>query len=84
MAESVSKEDLKKIDDGYKSLFVRQDHPTAGHLVKQMFLLHDELIRRAQKSNDPHEAFGLLKEASGIIKVLDHIKTKTGRELRRD
>lgn len=63
---------------------MRSDNATARHLVQQLFLMHDELIRKAQKSYDPHEAFGLLQQAGGIMQVVDHIKTKTGTELRRD
>ena len=81
---ALSREDLRRIDESYKQLFIRDDNKAALHLVQQMYRMHDDLLRKAQKSNDPDEAFGLLKEAGGIIKVLDHIKTKTGVELRRD
>ena len=74
---------LDQIKEGYVSLFFASGNPTAKHLVKQMYLMHDELIKKAQKSSDPNESFGLLKQASGIIKVLDHIKTNTGKELGR-
>lgn len=36
--------------------------------------LHDNLIRQAQQSDNAETAFGLLKEASGVIKTIDHIK----------
>ena len=84
MAEPVSKEALQIIKDGYKSRFAMTENPTALHLHNQMYVIHDELIRKAQKSNNPDEAFGLLKEASGIMKIVDHIKTQTGIELSRD
>lgn len=36
--------------------------------------LHDTIIREAQKAESSDTAFGLLKEASGVIKVMDHIR----------
>lgn len=35
--------------------------------------LHDNLIREAQKAKTPDEAYGLLKEASGVIKSIEHM-----------
>lgn len=35
--------------------------------------LHDNLIREAQKAKTPNEAYGLLKEASGVIKSIEHM-----------
>lgn len=35
--------------------------------------LHDNLIREAQSAKSAETAFGLLKEASGVIKSIDHI-----------
>ena len=35
--------------------------------------LHDNLIREAQTAKNADSAFGLLKEASGVIKVVDYI-----------
>lgn len=84
MAESVSKEQLEKIKEGYISLFIRQDDPTIEHHVKRLFVLHDDLVRKAQKSDDPNEAFGLLKQASGILLIVEDIETYTSKRLRRD
>ncbi|MBA3678776.1 hypothetical protein H0W80_01085 [Candidatus Saccharibacteria bacterium] len=36
--------------------------------------LHDNLIRQAQEAKTADSAFGLLKEAAGVIKVLDHVR----------
>ena len=36
--------------------------------------LHDTLILNAQEADDPNTAYGLLKEASGVIKVMNHIR----------
>ena len=81
---STSKEELEKIKQGYIDLFIRKQNETVLHLVDQMYKIHDECIRGAQASNDPNEAFGLLKEASGIIKVLDNLKTYTGKSVGRE
>ena len=35
--------------------------------------LHDNLIREAQKADTPDKAYGLLKEASGVIKSIEHM-----------
>ena len=35
--------------------------------------LHDNLIKDAQKAESPDSAFGLLKEASGVIKSIEHM-----------
>ncbi len=81
---SVSKEDLERIKEGYLDLFVRKDDPTANHHVERILILRQEYIRQASQSNDPNEAFGLLKTADGIIKVLEDIETYTSKRLRRD
>ena len=75
------KRDLDKLKQDYKDLF---RNPTAKHLVNHLYKVHDSLVREAQRSNDPNESFGLLKQASGIIKVLDHIKTHTETEIGRE
>ena len=36
--------------------------------------LHDGLILDAQKADNADNAFGLLKEASGVIKVVNHLR----------
>ena len=35
--------------------------------------LHNNLIREALKENTPDTAFGLIKEASGVIKSMEHM-----------
>jgi hypothetical protein len=35
--------------------------------------LHDNLIKDAQKENTAETAFGLIKEASGVIKCIEHM-----------
>lgn len=35
--------------------------------------LHDNLIQSALKENTPNSAFGLIKEASGVIKAIEHM-----------
>lgn len=35
--------------------------------------LHDNLIEQAQDAKTPNEAYGLLKEASGVIKSIEHM-----------
>ena len=35
--------------------------------------LYENLLREAQKETTADSAFGLLKEASGVIKVIDHL-----------
>lgn len=35
--------------------------------------LHDNLVRDAERENTPDSAFGLLKEASGVIKSIEHL-----------
>ena len=39
--------------------------------------LHDSLIESAQKANTPDEAYGLLKEASGVIKSIEHLQFRS-------
>lgn len=39
--------------------------------------LHDNLIEMAQQSNDPDTAYGLLKEASGVIKSIEHLQFRS-------
>lgn len=36
--------------------------------------LHDGLILDAQNADNADNAFGLLKEASGVIKVMNHLR----------
>lgn len=35
--------------------------------------LHDSIIRDAQKATSQETAYGLLKEASGVIKSIEHL-----------
>lgn len=35
--------------------------------------LHDNLVRDAQRELTPDSAFGLLKEAAGVIKSIEHL-----------
>ncbi len=35
--------------------------------------LHDNLIKEAQKALTAEEAYGLLKEAGGVIKAMEHM-----------
>lgn len=76
--------ELDKIKEGYIELFHRSDKKTGKHLIEQIYKIHDNLIEQAQKANDPNEAFGLLKQASGIIMIVHHIKTYTGKPLGRE
>lgn len=36
--------------------------------------LHDGLVQSAQSAKDADVAFGLLKESSGVIKVMNHLR----------
>lgn len=36
--------------------------------------VHDNLVRDAQNANSQESAFGLLKEASGVIKAIEHLQ----------
>lgn len=36
--------------------------------------LHDSLIKEAQQAENAEVAFGLLKEASGVIKSVNHLQ----------
>ena len=36
--------------------------------------LHDNLVREAEQSKTQETAFGLLKEASGVIKTIEHLQ----------
>lgn len=79
-----SKEELKLIQEGYRNTFVREASPTIKHFIKHLYAMHDDLVAKAGMSDEPDVAFGLLKEARGIIKVLNHIKTQTGTEISRE
>lgn len=35
--------------------------------------LHDTILREAQNAKTSDEAFGLLKETSGVIKAIEHL-----------
>jgi len=36
--------------------------------------LHDNIVRDAEQSKTQETAFGLLKEASGVIKTIEHLQ----------
>jgi hypothetical protein len=42
-------------------------------MVRELTNLHDTLVRQAQAAESAETAFGLLKEAGGVIKTLDHL-----------
>jgi len=44
------------------------------HFIESLEKLNNSLIREAQKAETADVAYGLIKEASGVIKVIDHIK----------
>lgn len=50
-----------------------QTSAVGKNLVEWIQAEHDTLIAKAKKSNDPKEAFGLLKTACGIMLVVEHI-----------
>lgn len=76
MSEQHSSKTLAEIKSGYRVAVV--ENPTFKHLIKQIQLLHDLSVRKAQGSTTQEEGFGHLKESSGIIKVLEHIQTYSG------
>lgn len=39
--------------------------------------LHDNLIKEAEQTYDQESAFGLIKEASGVIKVIEHLQVRS-------
>tara|TARA_R110000868_G_scaffold17196_3_gene75850 strand:- start:3090 stop:3311 length:222 start_codon:yes stop_codon:yes gene_type:complete len=43
------------------------------NLIAWIQLEHDQLISKAEKCDDPQEAFGYLKTAYGIIMIIEHI-----------
>ena len=36
--------------------------------------VHDNLVEKAEVSNSQESAFGLLKQASGVIKAIEHLQ----------
>jgi hypothetical protein len=44
------------------------------HFLETLQKLSDTLIREAQTAQTADVAYGLIKESSGVIKVIDHIK----------
>lgn len=55
----------------YKSLL---SSPLGEDMLKQLNVLHDSLITEAESAEDPNTAFGLLKQAAGVIKAIGHLK----------
>ena len=39
--------------------------------------LHDNLVREAENSLSQENSYGLIKEASGVIKVLEHLQYRS-------
>lgn len=39
--------------------------------------LHDNIVKDAQNADTQEKAFGLLKEASGVIKALEHLQFRS-------
>jgi len=53
------------------------DSPFGEELIRVLQEdLHDNLIREAQSAQTQESAFGLIKEASGVIKSIDHLKMR--------
>lgn len=48
--------------------------PLGKELISELELKHDSLIRDAQSENTIENAFGLLKEASGVKLAIGHIQ----------
>lgn len=60
----------------FKSLL---SSPLGGELLRTLKEdVHDNLIDKAQVSDDMENAFGLLKEAGGVIKAIEHLQSIAG------
>lgn len=38
--------------------------------------VHDNLIKEAERASDPNTAYGLLREARGVIKAIEHMQVR--------
>jgi len=45
------------------------------HVVKSLENMSNSLIREAQAATTADNGYGLIKEAAGVIKVIDYFKT---------
>jgi hypothetical protein len=50
--------------------------PLGEELLRALNVLHDSLIADAEKAGSQEKAYGLLKEASGVMLSVSHIKGK--------
>lgn len=73
--------DLDRLKQQYADFFVNGRSSVAEHLTKQLVIMHDANIRKAQESTDPNEAFGYLKQASGIMEVRKHINSMSRKDV---
>ena len=52
---------------------ILQKSGVGKNLAGWIKLEHDKLVAKAEKCDNPQEAFGYLKSAYGIIMVMEHI-----------
>lgn len=63
------------MDDWAKQFNSLLSSPLGDELLRSLRVdLHDNLIKDAQSSTSQENAFGLLKEASGVIKTIEHLQ----------
>lgn len=66
------------LDDWSKQFESLLKSPLGQELVRALREdLHDNLVREAEESNSQETAFGLLKQASGVIKTIEHLQFRS-------
>lgn len=61
------------MDDFAKQYQSLLSSPLGVDMLAELRKEHDSSVEKAERSTDPNTAFGLLKEASGVIKAIDHL-----------
>lgn len=56
----------------FKSLL---SSPLGEEMKRELQKLHDSIVDEAQKATSQENAFGLLKQARGVIRCVEHLHT---------